>query len=533
MTVLSEFLLLAALAAPQDLVLDGATVHTGTSAPWRGPVVVRGGRIQPPGTPAPEGARVLALRGAHVYPGLVDAHAHVMGLGAGLETVDLVGTRSFAEVVARVAERARTTAKGEWILGRGWDQNDWDQKAFPSHAALSAALPDHPVLLTRIDGHAALANARAMAICGVSEVTKAPSGGEIVHDEQGRPTGVLVDTAMGLVQRHLPAPTRDQRLRRLRAALDACVAAGLTQVHDAGVPPEDVALYRELHSRRELKLRVYVMLPESAEAEIRKGPWGTPDQLLIVRAVKGYADGALGSRGAALLEPYSDRSGFKGLMIAPRARVQQVAQLCADAGFQLCVHAIGDRANREVLDAFAATTFPDGREGARFRVEHAQVVAAADFVRFRELAVLPSMQPTHLTSDMPWAPERLGPERVLGAYAWRSFLALGLPVAFGSDFPVESHDPRLGLYAAVTTRPGPGAEPLRRDQILSREEALRGFTLDACHAAFLERELGTIEAEKRADLTVFDRDLLSCPEDEIRSARVLATVVGGRVVHTP
>ena len=284
---------------------------------------------------------------------------------------------------------------------------------------------------------------------------------------------------------------------------------------------------------RQWHLRTYVMLASNERELIAKGPWRSRDGLIEVRAVKGYSDGALGSRGAALLEPYADRANFRGLAMMPRGAILELAQRCADAGMQLCVHAIGDAAVRTVLDGYAAVKVDGGLAGRRFRVEHAQVVAENDFVRFRDLGVLPSMQPTHLTSDMPWAPDRLGPDRVLRAYAWKRFHSLGVKVPFGSDFPVESVDPRKGLYASATTcgEDGTPVGGFRPDQILSRDETIRGFTLDAAYGMFAEDELGTIEAGKIADFTVFDRDLLTCPDAELLTAKVLLTVVGGKVVY--
>lgn len=522
-------LLFAAL--PQNLSVEGASVHTGTAAGWSGPLVIVEGRIAAPGTSAADGPRV-ALEGAFVTPGIVDAHAHLLGLGAAAENVSVVGTGTYDDVIERAVARAAETPPGEWILGRGWDQNDWPVQVMPHHRELSEAIPDHPVVLTRIDGHALLANAKAMELAGVGPDSVSPRGGEILLDG-GAPTGVFVDAAMNLIRGAIPDGTVEQTRRQLLLAQEKCLAAGLTCVHDAGMSSAVLDLVRELHTAGEWRLRLYVMLPQAERDAIARGPWMTPDQLITVRAVKGYADGALGSRGAALLEGYADRENFRGLMLMPAAGIQQLAQHCADHGFQLCVHAIGDRANREVLDAYAATSFPQGRAAARFRIEHAQIVTAADMRRFAELHVLPSMQPTHLTSDMPWAPERIGPERVPSSYAWRSFHRLGLPVAFGSDFPVESHDPRKGLFAAVTTRSPVGgpAEGWRPDQRLSRAAAIKGFTADAAFAAFQEHDLGTIREGNLADFTVWDRDLLSCPEDEILEAVVLLTVVGGKVAY--
>ncbi|MBL9079938.1 MAG: amidohydrolase [Planctomycetes bacterium] len=518
-------------AASGNLLLVGARIHTGTNVDWPGALAVQYGRVVAGEQldPAVDAQRIELPDSAFVLPGLQDAHGHLLGLGAALAEVDLVGTASFAEVVARAAAKAATLPKGQWVLGRGWDQNDWPDTAMPTHAALSAAVPDHPVWLVRIDGHAGLVNRRALDDAGITRDSAAPTGGEILRSAAGEPTGVLVDAAMALVAP--PPPTDAQVRERLLAAHDACLAHGLTCVHDAGVSAAVLEQMVALHRQGRWQLRTYVMLDPDERALIQRGPWQTPDGRIVVRAVKAYADGALGSRGAVLLEPYSDRPGWKGLLLRTTAGVRELGQLCAEHGMQLCVHAIGDGANRAVLDGYSTIAVDGGLAERRFRIEHAQIVAADDFARFRELGVLPSMQPVHLTSDMPWAPQRLGPDRVLRAYAWTRFHALGVVVPFGSDFPVESVDPRRGLYAAVTTRAPAGGPPLRPDQRLSREQALRGFTLHAAHAMFAERQLGTIELGKIADLTVFDRDLRTCSDDELLQARVLLTVVAGQVVY--
>src|SRR5262245_31196073 len=515
------------LLAPQDLVLENATVFTGTDRAWNGSLVIHDGRIQEPGAPTPAGAEHRDLRGAFVVSGLQDAHGHLLGLGSALEEVDLVGTKSYDDVIARVAAAAGKHQRGDWIIGRGWDQNDWAEKDMPHHAELSGSTRGYFVWLVRVDGHAALANLDVLSYAKIGADSESPQGGEILKDEHGEPTGVLVDRAMSLVP--LPDTTLEVEQRRLLAAQQQCLQAGLTCVHDAGVSRATVDALRMLHKARKWQLRSYLMLSAGETEAINKGPWQSSDGLLQVRAVKGYADGALGSRGAALLAPYSDRPGTRGLPLT--AGLKELAQRCADHGMQLCVHAIGDAANRAVLDVYEQTKFKGDRAAARWRIEHCQVVAPEDFARFAALHVVPSMQPTHLTSDMPWAPARLGPERIQGAYAWRSFHALGLPVAFGSDFPVESCDPRLGIYAAVTTRQAPGQPVLREDQRLDREAALRGFTKDAAFAMFAEDELGVIAPGMRADFTVFDRDLRSCAEDELLTARVLLTIVGGRVAY--
>jgi hypothetical protein len=512
----------------QELVLTNAQVYTGTAQKWDGPLVVSDGRIAARGTAAPAGCETIDLHGAFVMPGLQDAHGHLLSLGDSLEQVDLSGTKSYEEVILRVAAVAKKKARGEWVIGRGWDQNLWRSKALPHHFDLSMEIPDHPVWLLRVDGHAALANLAALRVAGISADLANPSGGEILKDEDGELTGVLIDSAMSLVS--LPESTTAVVQRRLLLAQEECFRYGITCVHDAGITRSEFEELQFLHKAGKWRLRAYELYSADQLEAIGKGPWRSKDGLLQVRAVKAYADGALGSRGAALLEPYADRPSYRGLFLSTEPGLRQLAQLCVDSGMQICVHAIGDAANRMALNAFATIKVTGDRSALRCRIEHAQVVAKPDFARFAELGVLPSMQPTHLTSDMPWAIVRLGPERITGAYAFKSFLLQGLPVAFGSDFPVESPDPRRGIYAAVTTRPFEGGEPLRPDQQLTREQALRGFTLDAAYAMFAEPELGTIAAGKLADFSVFDRDLLNCPERELLSANVVLTVIGGRVV---
>ena len=533
----------AGAAAPQEpvpspqprhssaqLVLRGGAIWTG-AAPWPDDVDLSCSRelIEPPSARRPGDAVVELPEGAFVMPGLQDAHGHLLGLGSALVEVNLVGTASFAEVVAKARAAAEKLPDGAWVVGRGWDQNDWGDKRMPDHQSLSEAVPDHPVWLTRVDGHAGLANDRALSAAGITRDSVAPSGGEILFGADGEPTGVLVDAAMAAV----PEPALDvaEIRRRLLFAQRECLRHGLTCVHDMGVSARVLDQLVQLHREKKWFLRTYVMLTPSERALIARGPWQTRDGVITVCGVKAYADGALGSRGAALLEPYTDRPSTRGLVSLPKGAVLALAQFCADHDMQLVTHAIGDKANRTVLDAYEAVRVDGGLAARRFRIEHAQIIAADDFVRFQELGVLPSMQPTHLTSDMPWAPDRLGPERTLRAYAWRTFHELGVVVPFGSDFPVESVDPRKGLYAAVTTR-GAGSEfPLRPDQQLSRERALRGFTYDAAYGVHSEHRLGTIEQRKYADLTVFDRDLRSCAEDQLLAAKVLLTVVGGRIVY--
>ena len=514
-----------------ELILTGGAIWTGTGEPWaaQSKLSARYHLIESSGTKHRGAVEVALPDEAFVMPGLQDAHGHLLGLGSSLAELDLVGTKSFQQIIEMVVQQARQQPEGTWIVGRGWDQNDWSNRDLPNHRALSLAVPNHLVWLTRIDGHAGLANEQALRAAKIAANSVAPSGGEILLDDAGEPTGVLVDAAMAAVPN--PGLSDEQIQHRLLAAQQACLEHGLTSVHDMGVSQRVLDAMLVLHAEQKWFLRTYVLLTPDERELIRRGPWQSSDGLIVVRGVKAYADGALGSRGAALLAPYSDRPSTRGLVSMPKGAILALAQLCAEHQMQLCTHAIGDAANRTVLDAYEAVKVNDGIKPLRFRVEHAQVIAKDDFMRFAKLGVLPSMQPTHLTSDMPWAPERLGAERVLRAYAWRSFHALDVVVPFGSDFPVESVDPRRGIYAAVTTKSLAGGVALRPDQQLSREQALRGFTQAAAYAAFAEDRLGTIAPGKLADFTVFDRNLLTCADAELLQAKVLLTVIGGQIVY--
>lgn len=526
-----------------DLVLrHGRFYPVSSPGPVEGSLVIEDDRIAFLGPDdeamarAGAGARTLDLDGRAVTPGLIDAHSHLGGLGNALAQVDLVGTGSYDEVIRRVAERAADVPAGTWIRGRGWDQNDWPEKEFPTHEALSRAVPDHPVWLTRVDGHAALVNARAIAALGIGAATPDPAGGRFLRDAEGRPTGVMIDRAMEVSAGRIPGPGAEERLRRLRSAAAHAVALGLTTVTDMGVDDEAIADYRTLRDAGELPLRAALFLSDDdalLERWFGAGPEVGPDGRLTVRGVKMYADGALGSRGAALVEPYSDDPGNVGLLITGEERIRNVAKGALDAGFQVGVHAIGDRGNLVVLDGLEAAFGGEPRPEARFRLEHAQVMRPQDVERAARLGVVFSYQPTHATSDMPWAGDRVGEERLDGAYAWRAALDAGGRLALGSDFPVESADPRLGLYAAVTRqdldgRPEGGWLAGER---LTREEALRGFTLDAAWSLFLDREVGSLEPGKRADLVVFGRDPMTVPAAEIPEVPVDYTLVDGEIVY--
>jgi hypothetical protein len=478
--------------------------------------------------------RRLELEGATAVPGLVDAHGHLEGLGEALESVDLLGCQSVEELIERVAARAATLPPGTWVLGRGWDQTLFPGAEFPHHRGLSARVAEHPVFLERVDGHAALVNARALATAGLTGTLPLVEGGRFLLDPSGAPTGVLVDAATVLVTRHIPPPDRATRARRILRAQEALLAAGLVAVHDMGTLPETLAVLRELESEGRLKLRVasYLWANEGLAGFPRARPERALGRKLRVVGAKLMLDGALGSRGAALLEPYQDAPSEQGLMqMSPPAFAARLHEVLA-AGLQPATHAIGDAANRVVLDAYADAA---ARLAVlRPRVEHAQVVAEADWPRFATLGVVPSMQPTHATSDMRWAEARLGSERVRGAYAWRRLAAPHAPLALGSDFPVESPNPLFGLHAA-RTRQDSRSEPVggwQPEQRLDGLTALAGFTEGAAFAAHEEHRRGRLLPGFAADLTVLTVDPVTCPPEALLTAEVLATVIDGEVVYT-
>lgn len=480
---------------------------------------------------------VHRLKGAVIVPGLVDAHCHLLGLGLGLERLDLVGAAGFAEVLAIVRDKAASTPKGEWILGRGWDQNDWEDKRWPTRNELDKVSPDHPVYLKRVDGHAALANSAAFKLAGITDKTRDPEGGKIIR-EKGRPIGVLIDNAMDLVGSVVPSPTKEAKRKAILRAADLCMSAGLVGVHEAGVTRETLDLYREMADSGELPFFVYAMIDrnESTLGELMEaGPEVRRGGTLTVRSIKVYADGALGSRGAAMLEPYEDDPGNTGLLMINEESLAELTENALRHGFQVCTHAIGDRANRTVLDAYEKAMKSAELTGAdaRLRIEHAQVLAVSDIPRFGALGVVAAMQPTHCTSDMPWAPKRLGSGRLPGAYAWTSLIVNGTVIAGGSDFPVESYDPLLGFYAAVTREdttgfPVNGYNPREK---MTRQEALACYTYGAAYAAFEEKTTGSLKPGMRADMTILNMDIMKVPPHDILDAEVLMTVVGGRVVY--
>ena len=535
---------LHAQSRPADLIVINARVYTVDDArPVVSALAVRDGRIAFTGSVREAmalkgtGTRVIDAGGRTIIPGMVDAHAHLLGLGQSLRSVPLYGAKSYDEVIARVVARANGVAPGQWILGRGWDQNQWGDTRFPSHEALSRALPNNPVYLTRVDGHAGLANAAAMRAASVGAATPDPGGGRIERSASGEPSGVFVDNAKELVERAIPRETRAQIRAEIRAAIAESQHWGLVGLHDAGESRATIDLMEEMAKAGEIPFRLYVMVGDDSAAVahyLARGPQsGLYDNHLWIRSIKLYADGALGSRGAALLEPYSDDPKNNGLLLSAPAHIQDVATRALRAGFQVATHAIGDRGNRLVLDAYAAALEAAPTADHRFRVEHAQIINHDDIPRFAELGVIPSMQAVHQTSDMYWAGARLGLGRLLGAYAWRSLLNTGVVVPNGSDFPVEAVNPLLSFHSAVARQdaenwPAGGWMP---EQKMTREEALKSMTIWPAFAGFQEAAMGSLTAGKFADFVILDRDIMTVADRDILGTTVVATYIGGKPVY--
>ena len=482
------------------------------------------------------GEQTIDLDGRTVLPGFVDSHAHLIGLARGTMSLNLAGSTAAEQVAEQVSEAARAKGAGAWITGRGWDQTRWPGGAFPTSALLDKAAPANPVYLTRIDGHAAWVNQMAMQAAGITRNTADPPGGRVLRDEYGEPSGVLVDRAQDLVDRIIPQPGEDETDAAVEQAIAACLRVGLVGIHEMGVGLDTIAAYRRLIARQAFPFRNYAAVmgrSRSAWPAYReRGPEIDPDGRLTIRAVKFLADGALGSRGAAMHAPYADEPGNSGLMLMQPDEIERATREAAAAGFQPCIHAIGDRANTAVLDVYARVLAERPGEDLRFRVEHAQILRPEDIPRLRQLNVLPSMQPTHCTSDLPWGEARIGPERLRGAYAWRSLLDSGVIIAGGSDFPVEEPNPLHGIHAAVTRRPRDGSDPnWQPEQRMTRLEAVRAFTTWAAYAAFEEHVAGSIEPGKRADLVVLDNDPFTCDEMAIADIGVAMTIVAGEVVY--
>ncbi len=531
-----------------DLVLTNGRIYTvDVTMPIASALAVRGDRVVFVGSDVEAGAvtgtatRVIDLQGKTVVPGIIDAHAHLLGFGTLLRQVNLAGAESYEEVVARVTEWAKTVAPGEWIAGRGWDQTRWPSKEFPTHDALSRAVPNNPVALGRIDGHALLVNAKAMELAGIRPGVRDPVGGRIIRTASGAPTGVFIDNAEALIEKAIPEPSRAEKRRAILAAIAESNRWGLTGIHDAGQDAATIEIYEELAKAGNFNLRNYVMISDPGDlgkaarnAYLMRGPQSALyGGRLWTRAIKLYSDGALGSRGAALLAPYSDEPANTGLLRSQPEHIALMAELALRRGFQLAVHAIGDRGNRVTLDAFESALRRVPRANHRFRVEHAQVISLDDIPRFARLGVIPSMQATHQTSDMRWAEQRVGPQRIRGAYAWRSLLNTGAIIPNGTDFPVEEVNPLLTFHAAVT-RQDPAGEPpggWYPEHRMTRQEALQSMTIWPAYAGFQESVMGSITPGKYADFVILDRDIMQVPETEILSARVLSTWLAGKEVY--
>jgi predicted amidohydrolase YtcJ len=529
--------------AAETVFYNGLIYTMNEDQPVAEAVTVGGGRILFVGSSdeaqaaADPGAVKIDLNGLTVIPGLVDAHAHFVGYATSRAALDLNGTVSIGQVRDRLEIRAAATHRGRWITGRGWDQNDWDIKDFPDRSDIDPVSQENPVLLTRVCGHAAIANSLALEAAGIGRGTPDPDGGKIERDASGEPTGILLDEAISLVRNVVPAHTPEEKKKLMMSAAHACLAAGLTGTHEMGIGSETAGIYRELYEAGELPFRITAYYDGDAEdldSVLAAGPVEDfAAGMFSLAGVKFYGDGSLGARSAAMLEDYSDDPGNRGIIVTDPDVLYKKVLACHRAGFQVATHAIGDRANRVVLDIYQKVLDEEPGSGLRHRIEHAQILSPGDIGRFATLGVIPSMQFTHCTSDMPWAGDRVGDSRLEGAYAWRSLMNAGSRIPGGSDYPVESIDPLLGIYAAVTRQdlqgnPAGGWMP---DQRLTIEEAVRAFTIDAAWAVGQDKERGSIEKGKLADLTILGADIMKIDPGEIPGTEIIATIVGGRMEY--
>jgi len=531
-----------------DLVLFGGKIATMSSAhPTVEALAVKGDVIAAVGTKneiqrfiGPQ-TRVIELKDGLAVPGLIESHAHFLSIGAAHLRIDLTKAHSFDEIVSLVAEGAQQKKEGEWITGRGWHQDKWDRvpmpnvEGLPYHEALSAVSPNNPVYLVHASGHSALVNKRAMEIAGIDKSTPDPPGGTIIKDAQGEPIGALLEEAMGLVAKHIKETGEEKKKEALLAAQE-CVEKGITTVHDAGASFETIDLYKELVDEGALPLRLWVMIEESngriAEEGERARLINYGDKRLTVRAIKRLIDGALGSHGAWLLEPYSDLPESSGINTTPLAELKETARLALKLKLELCIHAIGDRANREVLDLYEqAFKEAGGVRDVRWRIEHAQHLHPADVPKFAELGVTAAMQTVHCTSDAPWVDERLGEARAIErSYLWQSLIKSGALFVDGTDAPVEDVDPIANFYAGITRQTKDGSR-FNEKESLSREQVLRAYTLNGAIASFEEQWKGSLEPGKLADITILSGDIMTVPESDILAIKVRATIVGGKIVY--
>ena len=542
---------------PADLIISGGPIYTmNTSSPSAEAVAVRGDTIVFVGSSKEaeefrgKETRQIDLKGNTLTPGFIETHGHFMGLGYSEMNLDLMSVKSYEELVEKVKDAVAKAKPGQWILGRGWHQDKWDVKpqkmvkGFQTHEKLSAVSPDNPVFLRHASGHAGFANAKAMQMAGVNQLSvekltaNMGEGGEIIRDDLGNPTGIFNERAQGLIASIIPDNTPESDRQAYQLAMDACARNGVTSFHDAGAPRENIELFHQMRKEGQLKARLYVMITGWDRKLIRewykKGPEIDP-RGVTVRSIKLNCDGALGSRGAWLLEPYTDRPDFYGMATLPMDTVLRTSLDGLKNGFQVCSHAIGDRANREILDRYEAAfrEFPEIKDH-RFRIEHAQHLHPTHIPRFGKLGVIAAMQAIHLSSDRPWAIERLGEKRIKeGAYMWQSLLKTGAKVINGSDVPVEPINPVASFYASVTRKtlegkPEGGYEP---EEKMTREQALRSYTLDAAFGAFEEKWKGSIETGKLADFTVFSKDIMTVDEKDLLSTEIVMTLVGGKMTY--
>ena len=468
--------------------------------------------------------------GKALYPGFIDAHAHFIGYGRSLFQVDLYGTSTWEEAVERVKAFAAKNPDIPWIQGRGWDQNKWPGKTYPTNALLNTLFPNTPVVLQRIDGHASIANQKAMDLAGIKAGQTIVGGSIELKD--GTLTGVLIDNADDKVYQQIPAPTKETYQQWLSAAEKNCFEQGLTTITDCGVGYEDVERIDTLQQEGKLSMRIFAMLSDNdanLEKYLKRGPYKTDK--LFVNGFKVYADGALGSRGACLIQPYQDKAGWSGFLLRNKSHYDSLAQVLAGTKFQMCTHAIGDSANREILHVY--NKYLKGKNDRRWRIEHAQIINVNDFNLFGSASIVPSVQPTHATSDMYWAAERLGTERLKGGYAYKQLLQQNGWIPLGTDFPVEDISPFKTFLASAVRKDAKGfpANGFQMENALSREETIRGMTIWAAKASFLEKEVGSLEVGKKADFILLDKDLMKVPDNEILQTKVLATYLGGKKVH--
>ena len=539
-----------------QIYINGIVYTVDDSNPKSEAVAVKDGLILAIGTTeeiqafAGKETEVIDLQGKTLTPGFIESHAHLMGIGYNKLDIDLMYVQTYEELIEKVAEAASKAEPGEWITGRGWHQDKWLKmpentvKGFQTHEQLSAVTPNNPVFLAHASGHASFVNQKAMEMAGITPLgsenpRQEVEGGEVLRDELGNPTGVLVETASGLVRKLIPEDTPERREKALELALHELAEKGITSFHDAGSGQDVIDLVEKFKNEGKLTSRMYIMLasrnPQLIEEWYKKGPKIDPDHMVTVRSIKLNMDGALGPWGAWLLEDYDDKPGHTGHETMPISLVSEVSEKGLALGFQICAHAIGDRTNREVLDRYEAAfaKFPEVTDH-RFRIEHAQHLHPDDISRFGEMGVIAAIQAIHLSSDRPWAIGRLGAKRIKdGAYVWQKLLQSGAVISNGTDAPVEPLDPIPSFYASVTRKtlkmlPEGGYEP---DQKMTREQALKSYTLDGAYAEFEENFKGSIEVGKAADFTIFDKNIMEIPENEILDTKVKMTVVGGKIVY--